>query len=198
VAGNRVSDRVSRAVLRVAVFGLAALLAATVGLGLTYNSSASLPIGLYKIRPLKAEPTRGDVVGVCLRGHAAALARERGYVHAEGLQPWVYGVRCSGSLAVIGKPVAGIPGDTVEVSEQGVSVNGKPLRNGAVRTRDQRGRPLPQARRGVRVLRRGEFWMQSQHSGLSYDSRIFGPILREQIVDRRVPLLTRGGDWGNP
>jgi conjugative transfer signal peptidase TraF len=196
VAGN--SDRISRFVLRAALLGLAALLAATVGLGLTYNSTASLPVGLYQIRPLTADPSRGDVVGVCLTGHAAALARERGYVHAEGLQPWVYGIRCSGSLAVIGKPIAGIPGDTVAVSELGVSVNGTPLRNGTVRTRDRRGRPLPQASRGVRVLRPGEFWIQSQHSGLSYDSRLFGPIYREQIVDRRVPLLTRGGDRGNP
>lgn len=192
------SDRISWFILRAAVLGLATLLAATAGLGLTYNSTASLPVGLYQIRPLPADPSRGDVVGVCLTGQAAALARERGYVQSEGLQPWVYGVRCSGSLAVIGKPVAGIPGDTVEVSEHGVSVNGTPLRNGEVRARDRRGRPLPQARRGVRVLRTGEFWIQSQHSGLSYDSRLFGPIYREQIVDRRVPLLTRGGNRGNP
>jgi conjugative transfer signal peptidase TraF len=175
---------------RLAVFCVAGLLAATAGMGVTYNSTSSLPRGLYRIRPLSGDPARGTVVGVCLTRGGASLGRERKYVYPEGLEPWVYGTRCGAGLAVIGKPVAGVPGDTVEVSPRGVRVNGIPLRNGRVRKHDSRGRALPHERWGVRVLRAGEFWIQSEFSALSYDSRIFGPVYREQIVDQRVPLLT--------
>lgn len=189
MADKRFAERASRAVLRLAILGLVSLFVATAGLGLTYNLSASLPAGIYQIRRLTADPVRGEVVGVCLRGTAAALARERHYVQLEGIQPWVYGVRC-GRVAVIGKAVAAVPGDTVEVSLRGIYVNGSLLPNSALRTHDRLGRSLPHAGLGARVLGPGEFWIQSPHSSLSYDSRIFGPIYREQIVDRRIPLFT--------
>lgn len=190
MAADSFADRALRAAGRIALLGSAGLLTATAGLGITYNTSASLPAGLYRIRPLAGDPARGEVVGVCLTREAASIARERRYVYPEGLHPWVYGTRCGVGLAVIGKPVAGIPGDTVEVSPRGITVNGMALPNGFLRTQDSRGRALPHARLGTRVLGPGEFWLHSPYTPLSYDSRVFGPIYREQMVDRRVPILT--------
>lgn len=187
---NRLADRATRAMVRVSVVVAALAFAVSAGAGVTYNSSGSVPVGLYRVRPLRGDPGRGDVVGVCLTGTAATLARERGYVHAEGLELWVYGVRCQNGLAVIGKPIAGVPGDTVVVGVVGVRINGEQIPNSAVLSRDGQGRRLPHAPWGKRVLGPGEFWLQSPYSTRSFDSRIFGPVGREQIVDRRVPLLT--------
>lgn len=78
---------------------------ATAGLGMTYNTTPSLPLGVYRIRPLAAEPVRGDVVGFCLAGEPARIALARGYVHTQGLEPLVYGTRCASGAAVIGKMV---------------------------------------------------------------------------------------------
>ena len=177
--------------VKAATIAVGLAMTATAGIGITYNSSGSVPVGLYRIRPLRGEPARGDVVGVCLSGAAAELARRRGYVHTEGLEPWIYGVRCAGGLTVIGKPVAGVPSDTVEVRPDGVFINGRRLPNGLTPSRDRMGRPIPHPARGTRILGRDEFWIQSPYTARSYDSRIFGPIRRSQIVDRRVPLLTR-------
>lgn len=89
------------------------------------------------------------------------LALERGDVHRQALEPYVYGVRCTAGVGVIGKPVAGVPGDTVEVRREGVWINGVRLAQGAVRDRDRAGRALPHAGWGRRVLGPGEFWLQS-------------------------------------
>ena len=181
--------RITAAMVWCAIWTVATLLVATAGLGITYNSSASVPVGLYRVRPLRGDPARGQIVGVCLTRAAAALARERGYVHPQGLEPWVYGARCGTGLAVIGKPVAAVPGDTIRVEQGGVSVNGTRLRNSSILSRDRSGRELPHAAWGSRVLGAGEYWIQSTYSANSFDSRIYGPVYREQIIDLRAPLL---------
>ncbi len=184
------ADRLTRACVRVAGGFFLALLAATTGLRLTYNTSASLPRGIYRIQPLERPPRRGEAVGVCLTRGAARLALARGYVHPEGLEPYVYGVRCGARIAVIGKTVAGVPGDVVEVSPTGVRVNGAAFRHGTITPRDHRGRPVPHARWGRWTLGAGEYWLQSPYAAASFDSRVFGIVGREQIMDLRVPLVT--------
>ena len=171
--------------MRVVLAGLAGVLLATAGLGFTYNTTPSLPPGVYRIRPLASEPVRGQVVGFCLAGEAARLGLARGYVHPRGLEPIVYGTHCPSGAGVIGKPVAGVPGDTVEVGTGGVHVNGRLLRRSRAQPRDRAGRVLP-AYHGKRVLGTGEFWLQSELAQNSFDSRIFGPVSADNILDRRV------------
>jgi conjugative transfer signal peptidase TraF len=166
------------------------LVIAARGCGVTYNTTASLPAGVYRAAPLTRDPLRGEVVGVCLEGAVARLARARGYVHAPGLAPLLHGSSCEAPVAVIGKPVAGVPGDTVEVGDDGVRINGVLLPRSHAPLADRAGRALPSAPRGRRVLGPGEFWVQSQRSAWSLDSRVFGPIPRSRILDRRVPLWT--------
>lgn len=158
------------------------------GFRLTYNTTASLPPGVYQVRELRGAPARGDIVGFCLEGDAARLAVSRGYVYREALERYVYGTRCASGAAPIGKPVAGVPGDTVEMRGGGVWINGVPLANGRVLVRDRAGREMPRPRRVRRVLGPDEYWLQSTHSARSFDSRYYGPARREQIIDRRVPV----------
>ncbi len=173
----------------VAAGTLAALAMAVYAFQLTYNSTASLPVGIYRVRALSGSPRVGDVVGFCLEGEVARLALARGYVHRQGLEPWVYGVRCASGAAVIGKPVAGVPGDTVEVRREGVWINGVRLARSEIRERDTAGRALPHPRSGRRVLGTDEYWLQSSYSSRSFDSRYYGPVGRGQFCDRRRPIL---------
>ena len=173
----------------VAAAPVAAVLVASAGFGITYNSSPSIPVGLYRIRPLDREPARGEIVGVCLEGAFARLALERGYVHPRGLERLVYGTRCPSRVAVIGKPVAGLPGDTVDVDADGVRVNGVLLAGGPAPRHDQLGRAVPRYPRGRFVLPPGEFWLQSTRQG-ALDSRLFGSASRMHLVDRRTPIAT--------
>jgi conjugative transfer signal peptidase TraF len=178
VAGNHTS-------LRMALAGLAGIVVATSVLGLTYNTTPSLPPGVYRIRPLVAQPVRGEVVGFCLDREAARLALTRGYVHPAGLQTALSRTRCRHGAGVLGKPVAGVPGDTIEAHPYGVRINGRLLRRSQIQKTDRAGRALPAAI-GRRVLGAGEYWLQSEFAGNSYDSRIFGPVREELILDRRV------------
>ena len=59
-------------------------------------------------------------------------------------------------------------------------------------TRDRAGRRVPHAAWGRLVLRPGEVWVQSEYTDASFDSRVFGPVPRGAILDRRVPVLTLG------
>lgn len=173
------------AALRVSLAALAGAVVATFGLGLTYNTTPSLPMGLYRLRRLDIVPQRGQVVGFCLVGKVARLALARGYVPPQGLEPFVYQKRCASGTSVIGKPVAGIPGDTIEVRHAGVFVNGRLLRRSAPLARDRAGRNLPTAR-GRFVLGPRQYWLQSEFAQNSFDSRIFGPVSQDDILDRRV------------
>jgi type IV secretory pathway protease TraF len=119
----------------------------------------------------------------------ARMALARGYVHTQGLEPLVYGTRCASGAAVIGKPVAGVPGDTIEVTMRGVLVNGRLLHRSRVQQHDRSGRMLPAASQGMRILRAGEFWLQSEFAQNSFDSRIVGPVPANNILDRRVFVI---------
>jgi conjugative transfer signal peptidase TraF len=168
---------------------LGLLVCATCGFRLTYNTTPSLPIGIYRIEELAREPRRGDFVGVCLEGETARLALARGYVHRQALEPYVYRVRCPSGTAIIGKPVVGVPGDTVELDRNGVRINGETLPGGAVVVRDSRGRRMPHPEWGRRILASDEYWAQSPYSPRSFDSRYFGPVRRQQIADVRLPIV---------
>jgi conjugative transfer signal peptidase TraF len=169
---------------------VAALLVASAGFGITYNSTPSIPVGLYRIRPLEGEPARGDIVGVCLEGEITRLALERGYVHPRGLEHLIYRTWCDAGVAVIGKPVAGVPGDTVEIGGDGVRVNGQLLPCGAAPSHDRHGRSIPRVPSGRFVLGAEEYWLQSALMAHSLDSRVIGVVTLGQIRDRRTPLPT--------
>lgn len=178
----------------VAVAAFASLLVLVYGFQLTYNSTDSLPVGIYRVRELRGDPQRGEVVGFCLEGEAARVALARGYVHRQALEPYAYGTRCASGAAPIGKPVAGVPGDTVEVGRDGIWINGLRLANSRPLARDRAGREMPVQRPGHRVLGDGEYWVQSTRSPRSFDSRYYGPVRRSQILDRRHPVLVGRSD----
>ena len=110
-------------------------------LSLWVNLSPSLPLGIY--HTVHAPPTRGSIVVVCLPLTLGTFARERGYL---GHGP------CPGGVERLGKRVAAVAGDTVDIDGEGVRINGFVIPGSEWLERDSRGRAMPRVR-GRIVLR---------------------------------------------
>ena len=144
---------------------------------LRWTSSGSVPRGLYRVVWRGLEP--GDLVLVCLPEAVSRWAYSRGYVPAGS---------CVGGVAAIGKPIAAVAGDRVEVSERGIAVNGRWLEDSRRVDRDFMGRPVPVVEVGVRILGAGELWLHSGHHPRSLDSRVFGPARTPWVRRVLAPL----------
>ena len=146
---------------------------------LRINFTSSLPRGIYRIE--KEPPSRGDMVLACLLPAVAQFARRRGYVWRGD---------CPGDAAPVGKIVAGIAGDSVVVTEEGLFVNGRPLPNTAALARDSRGRSMAGMPHATYVVPAGELWLISTYNRASFDSRYFGPVPVTSVLSRIEPLWT--------
>ncbi len=169
-----------------AATALVAGLATASALGLRFNLTSSLPIGLY--RAMNDAPTleRGAIVLYCLPPSIARFAHDRGYVPKGG--------RCAEGLVPIGKIAAALPGDTVAVTPDGITVNGRRQLHSRSLISDQMGRRLPRLVGGPYVVRRGEIWLLAP-SDRSFDSRYLGPVTTVNVVTRVYPfwiLASRG------
>jgi conjugative transfer signal peptidase TraF len=152
--------------------------AAAYAFGLRLNLSPSIAPGVYRVADGPIE--RGATVIVCLPSALATLARSRDYISAGS---------CPDGNAPIGKTVAAIAGDIVEVSS-GLSVNGRKLSNTRPLARDHRGRRLQQFADGRYLVAAGQVWLVSTYSARSFDSRYFGPVPLGSVVSRVRPVMT--------
>ena len=157
-----------RTTARVAVgigVGLAALAVTAWALGVRVNYTSSLPRGLYVASAFDPDHAdMGQVVAACPSAEAAAA-----------LEPYLANGPCPGGVVELGKPLAGLPGDTVVVDSAGVRVGGTSLPNSAPLFRDRAGNPL-RPRLGRHVLGQGEYWLHSGRVPTSVDSRYAGPV----------------------
>lgn len=137
------------------------------GAGFRVNLTPSLPKGVYR---LTGEPTqKGDLVAFCLASTNpfSQVAQERGYL-GQG--------SCPSGLRPLLKHLAGLPGDQVGISPDGLILNDEFLGNTARSEIDRYGRAVPPS-----LLVEGqipaEFGLviSQEHSG-SFDSRYFGLI----------------------
>ncbi|TWB77191.1 conjugation peptidase TraF [Nitrospirillum amazonense] len=134
-----------------------------------WNASASVPIGLYRVRS-NTQLIRGNLVLVRPPAAVADLAAARGYVPT--------------GVPLI-KRVVATEGATICGDERSVFINGEPV---AVRLEaDRLGRPLP-TWEGCRVLKTGELFLLMPDVPGSFDSRYFGPVGIENVIGQLVPL----------
>lgn len=141
--------------------------------GWRINHTTSLPPGLWRVHPLDRPIARGDIVSLCPPDTPVfRQARRRGYIG---------GGRCPGGYEPLLKPVVAIAGDRIEVSGEGIAVNGRLLANSAARDHDSQGRTLTPLGQGTYLARRGEVWLISDYSPASFDSRYFGPLSIRQV-----------------
>ena len=145
--------------------------------GVRFNCSPSLPVGLY----VTTGDESANLVEFCPAEPFASLAITRGYRDAGA---------CSDGAAPLLKPVVAAAGDTVQLSARGISVNGVLLPNTAPLAKDTKLRPLQAWPFGRYVVNSGTVWVASSHHPRSFDSRYFGPISISAIRHRVKPFLT--------
>ncbi|MGH7615765.1 MAG: conjugative transfer signal peptidase TraF [Gemmatimonadaceae bacterium] len=166
---------------RVIVCGAAVALGATIVsyiVGLRLNLTGSIPPGVYVVTQ---EPiARRTIVMACLPSMASAFARSRGFV------PSGY---CHDGSAPIGKTVAAIAGDTVDVTPVGIAVNGRLLPNSRALTVDSEDRPLRAFPFGRFLVGSDQVWLVSSYSSRSFDSRYFGPVPIDGIITSIRPVF---------
>jgi conjugative transfer signal peptidase TraF len=145
--------------------------------GLRINASPSLPVGLY----VTSSRPEANLVEFCPAEPFASFAISRGYRDSGS---------CRDGAAPLMKPVVARAGDVVEMSGQGIAVNGRLIPNTATRAADSHERPLTLWPFGRYLVAPGTVWVASSHHPRSFDSRYFGPIATSSIRDRVRPLLT--------
>ena len=140
---------------------------------LLWNTTASTPVGLYRV-VAEARPRRGALVVV---RPPAPLAR---WLDRQGYAP----------LGVpLLKVVAALPPSVVCRYGLTVTIDGSPA--GLALPRDHWGRRLP-AWDGCHVIAPNEVFVLNRAEG-SLDGRYFGPLPRAAIIGRAIPLLLARG-----
>jgi conjugative transfer signal peptidase TraF len=162
----------------------AALILCAHSAGLRVNESPSLPIGVWRVSPLRAEVRRDDIVSFCPPDTPTFReAWRRGYL-GSGL--------CQGGYEPLIKPIAAIEGDRVTRTEEGIRINGRLVANSKSLSRDHSGRPLPGAGANDVIVAKGEVWVISSYNPSSFDSRYFGPVPISKIQGLARPLFVMG------
>ena len=150
------------------------------------NLTASMPIGLYLLRPTSATH-RGAVVIVCPPPEAQRIGVANGYLApARGLMP---GSRCSSGSAPLLKYAIAFAGDEIEISENGLFLNGRLIDTQTPARLDRRGRKLAPVPFGRYRLTIGQVWLYSP-ARYSWDSRYFGPARLSDVLGTAAPLWT--------
>ena len=149
-------------------------------------SDSAAPVGVYRFTPLHSRPIRGQLVGACLPLPLSVVALKSGYVHASSRS------ECPAGVPPVGKLALGLPGDTLEVAPDGVTINGRRFANSASAERDSQDRPLAHVPWGVRHVNAGEVWLFGFNDAHSWDSRYYGPLPLGAVRWVVTPVLTLG------
>ena len=166
----------SRVMTLLTTLGATAALLSTVGARSTHyiwNASASVPIGLYRLRPT-GNLFVTELVAVMPPEPLATFLESRRYL-PRGIP--------------LLKRVLALPGQTVCRDHLFITVDKAWV--GEARERDSRGRPLP-IWQGCRVIADGEVFLMNWQSADSLDGRYFGVLPMSAIIGRAEPLWTSG------
>ena len=179
-AGPRSSKpaRIRRPVLLVTAITFISTIGIAGIAGVRWNPTASVRTGLYVI----TNDANAPLVAFCPTGEAATEAIARGY-RPRGLQ-------CPDKYAALLKPVAARAGDTVEVGQKGISVNGNLLPNTTAFKIDVKKRPMHVWPNGTYIVQPGTVWVLSTYNKYSYDSRYYGPIQLSTVITHAKPFWT--------
>ncbi|WP_407169264.1 S26 family signal peptidase [Bradyrhizobium sp. ORS 111] len=166
---------ISKLKIMIAMCGAAAALITTMVLESNplyiWNGSASVPIGLYRLRPLEKLFVT-ELVAVLPPEPLATFLDLNGYLP---------------SGVPMLKRVLAVPGQTVCRTGLTISVDG--IAVGEARDRDRRGRPLPKWD-GCRVVGDAELFLMNWQSDDSLDGRYFGFLPASAVIGRAFPMWT--------
>ncbi|WP_038966918.1 S26 family signal peptidase [Bradyrhizobium diazoefficiens] len=165
----------SRRKILTAMCGAAAALAATTIVKprplYIWNASASVPIGLYRLRPAENLSVT-ELVAVLPPEPLATFLDLNGYLPV--------------GIPML-KRVLALPGQTVCRRGVTISVNGTAM--GEARDRDGHGRPLPKWD-ACRVVGEGQLFLMNWQSDDSLDGRYFGFLPASAVIGYALPVWT--------
>ncbi|WP_211252488.1 conjugative transfer signal peptidase TraF [Maridesulfovibrio frigidus] len=143
--------------------------------GYRVNFTDSMPHGIYQIIPGK--PAKGDLVTFSLREDNPyfKISLDRKYLGHYGKRPLL-------------KTLAGTTGDNVEVTLEGININGLILSSSLLKNHDNHGRNLPSLLTS-NLIPQGKALVMSTHTEGSFDSRYFG-LVDAKEMQRVIPILT--------
>ncbi|WP_290559343.1 S26 family signal peptidase [Aestuariivita sp.] len=141
---------------------------------LVWNASASVPIGFYVVQSLDT-PNVGDLVVLEPPSPLGDWLLEHGYLGAD--------------VPLI-KHVAALPGQ--RVCRTGVTIRIDGVAVATAKDRDRFERPLP-VWQGCQRLTDDQIFFLNPDTEASLDGRYFGPLQRDTIIGRAVPIWTREG-----
>lgn len=133
-----------------------------------WNASPSAPVGLYRM--IAGAPKKGDFVLVRTPKPVSALASSRHYIPTN---------------VPLLKRIAAIAGDHVCVARRVILINGHAVARQL--GRDSSGRKMP-LWQGCRLMHEGEYFLLMTEAPASFDGRYFGPVMRENLIGRLVPI----------
>ena len=138
---------------------------------LIWNVSASVPVGLYLVRPMR-DLQSGELVAAMPPRPLASFMVTRRYL---------------GVGVPMLKHVAALSGQTVCRSKRRVLVDGAVV--AMARRVDSRSRALP-FWSGCHRVARSEVFLLNANVGDSFDGRYFGMLPRSTVIGRVVPVWT--------
>jgi conjugative transfer signal peptidase TraF len=156
--------------------------------GVVFNYTHSAPFGLYR-----------EIVDAAHTAHEPApyvfFCPDVRWPTMKGQPNYRTPMRtCPDGFAPLIKPVIAWPGDTVEVSTRGISVNGQRLPHTATMDRDSSGQQIHPFPGGRYVVQSSQLWVVSSYSPRSFDSRYFGPIPLKSVRSWIRPLFVERSD----
>jgi conjugative transfer signal peptidase TraF len=152
--------------------------------GFRINESPSVPVGVWRLSPLRDEVRRDDIVSFC--------PPDTGVFREAWLRGYLGSGLCQGGYEPLLKPIAAIEGDRVTRTEQGIRINGRLIANSKSLVSDVEGRTVPSAGANDAIVAKGEVWVISSYNSLSFDSRYFGPVPVSRIEGLARPLFVMG------
>lgn len=168
---NRRTGRKVAVIMTIAIATITATTATLYFGGYRFNHTTSLPMGIYRLN--SESFSRGKIVIYCPDTRKAfTMALNRLFI-AKG--------NCPNGTEPLFKPIAAMPGDTVNVSASGLSVNGVLLHNTMAKQKDGMGRPMPVMQAGEYVVKPGQVWLASTYNPQSFDSRYFGAVALKDV-----------------
>lgn len=145
-------------------------------LGFRINITKSMPVGIYFLRQAR-NLHRGQLVAIQLPRHLAALGLNRGYVKLADV--------------LLFKRLIAVPKDTIEFKNGEAIVNARFIYKAPQFKADPHGRNMnPIHDSVIYTCEKNDYWVLGVGE-YSWDSRYFGPLKRDCIVNtvRSVLML---------
>lgn len=172
-------SRYSRCLGGVLLLLVAVMAAVFQSLGWVINTTASVPVGLY--RRVDDPIEKSSVVLFCPPVEPFFIrAQERGYI-GHGL--------CKGGFEPLLKQVVAVQGDGVLIADAGILVNHFLVPSSRLKISDSKGRPLGKSLLRPGVLATGELLLLGINSPDSFDARYFGLVDQRLVISVVEPVM---------